>query len=84
MGVLKYQNTLQCIWRTQGAWRYLEARQWFNTTSVLCCTVSPSGMVLRGFIAAIENTHMHSIEQVFHRQRECEGQQSLPGVPERV
>ncbi len=32
----------------------------------------------------LENTHMHSIEQVFHRQRKCEGQQSLPGVPERV
>lgn len=45
---------------------------------------SPLGWCGGRFITILENTHMHSIEQVFHRQRECEGQQSLPGVPKWV
>ncbi len=82
IGCAEISNTLQRIWRKQGACCYLEAKQWFNTEPALCCF--PPGKVRGGVTAVWENTRMHSIEQVFHRRRECEGQQSLPGVPERV
>ena len=54
----------------------------FNTACAV--TFFPSGMLRAGFTAASGKAHVRPAEQVLHRQRECEGQQSSPGVPERV
>lgn len=70
---VELSSMLQCISSTQGAWCFLEVRHFFQHFFLL----------LSGAVRIYEiNANMHYA--VFHHQQECEGQQHLPGVPERV